>query len=123
MGGHISHQSGRDVDIRLPVREGVPRSKPATGKRVDWDATLALIHAFARAQAVELILLDYGAQQRLYRRAKAAGMGKEQLAELFQYPRGSKANSGIVRHSPGHEGHIHVRFSCGPVELEPECGN
>jgi murein endopeptidase len=123
MGGHISHQSGRDVDIRLPVREGVPRSKPATGKRVDWDATLALLLAFARAQAVELILLDYGAQQRLYRRAKAAGMGKEQLAELFQYPRGSKANSGIVRHSPGHEGHIHVRFSCGPVELEPECGN
>jgi murein endopeptidase len=122
IGDHISHQSGRDVDIRLPVREGVRRSEPATGKRVNWDATLALVLAFARSGAVDKILLDYGAQKRLYRKAKATGMSEEQLAELLQYPRGSKANSGIVRHSSGHEGHIHVRFSCGPLELEPACG-
>jgi hypothetical protein len=122
IGHHISHQSGRDVDIRLPVREGVPRSQPATGKRVNWDATLALVLAFARSGAVDVILLDYGAQKRLYRKAKAAGMSEEQLAELLQYPRGYKANSGLVRHSTGHEGHIHVRFSCGPIELEPACG-
>lgn len=122
IGNHISHQSGRDVDIRLPMRDGIPRSKPATGKRVNWDATLALVLAFARSGAVDVILLDYGAQKRLYRKAKAAGMSEEQLAELLQYPRGYKANRGIVRHSAGHEGHIHVRFSCGPIELEPACG-
>jgi murein endopeptidase len=123
IGDHISHQSGRDVDIRLPVREGVPRSQPATGKRVNWDATLALVLGFARSGAVDRILLDYRAQGRLYRKAKAAGMNEEQLAELFQYPRGSRASGGIVRHSTGHEGHIHVRFSCGPIELEPGCGD
>ena len=121
VGGHISHQSGRDVDIRLPVREGLPHTRPVTARRVDWQATWALIEALADTGAITIILLDYGAQRRLDRAAKAAGAGTKRRAELIQFPRGSKASRGLVRHSKGHEGHIHVRFTCGPHE--PECGD
>ena len=65
--------------------------------------------------------LPYGAQRRLYKAAKHAGASEEELDMLLQYPRGSAANLGLVRHAPGHEGHIHVRYPCGPAE--PECAD
>jgi murein endopeptidase len=121
IGSHISHRSGRDIDIRLPLRAGLPLSQEPTGKYVDWDATWTLILDFARSGAVQSIFLDYGVQRRLYRRAKAAGVSEAALDELLQYPRGSRSNFGMVRHSPGHGGHIHVRYACGPYE--PACGD
>jgi murein endopeptidase len=121
IGSHISHRSGRDIDIRLPLRAGLPLSQEPTGKHVDWDATWTLILELAHSGAVQLILLDYGVQRRLYRRAKAAGVSEARLAEILQYPRGSRSNLGMVRHSPGHDGHIHVRYACGPYE--PACGD
>lgn len=121
IGSHISHRTGRDVDIRLPMHPGLPRTATPTGRNVDWDATWELLLAFARSGAVQLILLDYGVQRRMYRRAKAAGVSDRLLEELFQYPRGSRSNFGMVRHSPGHDGHIHVRYGCGPYE--PACGD
>lgn len=121
IGHHISHQSGRDIDIRLPTRPHVSANEPVTSKSVDWDAAWALVLAFAHSGAVEVIFLDYGAQRRLYRRARASGASQRLLDEVFQYPRGRAASSGIVRHSDGHEGHIHVRYACGP--FEPACGN
>lgn len=121
IGSHISHRSGRDIDIRLPIRPGLPLSQEPTARHVDWDATWTLILEFAHSGAVQLIFLDYGVQRRLYRRAKAAGVSEALLAEILQYPRGSRSNAGMVRHSPGHDGHIHVRYACGPYE--PACGD
>lgn len=114
--GHKSHQSGRDLDIRLPRRAAVPRYKPLTFRRVDWMATWQLIHALVQ-QDVTAIFLDYGAQRQLYRHAKAGGVDPELLERLLQYPKGRSAG-GIVRHSPGHEQHLHVRVGCGPYETE-----
>jgi murein endopeptidase len=71
--------------------------------------------------AVETIFLDYRVQRKLYRIAKASGASRQLLDQVFQYPRGSRSNFGIVRHSGGHEGHIHVRFACGA--FEPNCGD
>ena len=121
MGGHVSHQSGRDVDIRLPVRRGVRRSEPARGRRVEWRAAWALARALVDTGGVKIILLSYSAQRRLYRQARAEGADELLLADLLQYPRPIGSNNGIIRHSPGHEGHFHVRFSCSPHE--PECGD
>lgn len=109
--GHISHQTGRDLDIRLPNQ----------GRRVDWRATLELIRAFARTGAVDRILLDYRAQGRLRRLARREGASEAELDAMFQWPRGSRASGSLVRHSKGHDDHIHVRFTCGPAE--PECGD
>jgi transposase-like protein len=120
IGGHNSHQTGRDLDIRLPLRVEVPPGLEPIPRRIDWQTTWALVSVFAEAASVEVIFLDYGSQRRLYKAAQALGVSDETLAATLQYPRGSKANRGRVRHSPGHEGHIHVRFACGPAE--PECG-
>ncbi|KIG16342.1 Membrane-bound lytic murein transglycosylase D precursor [Enhygromyxa salina] len=121
IGPHVSHQAGRDIDIRLPVRAGFPASQPATHKHLDWDATWKLILAFARSGAVQVIFLDYAVQRELVHRARRNGVSEPQLRELFQFPAGRHANRGLVRHSPGHEGHIHVRYACGP--FEPTCGD
>ncbi|MCX4244987.1 penicillin-insensitive murein endopeptidase [Paraliomyxa miuraensis] len=118
IGEHKSHQSGRDVDLRLPRRPEVPAWQEPRGSRVQWDAVWQLVLAFSQVDAM-VIFLDYKAQRRLYRAAKAAGASEAQLGALIQYPRGSKAARGLVRHSSGHEQHLHVRFGCGPYE--PEC--
>ena len=119
IGGHISHQTGRDLDIRLPLRPEVPPALDPTPRRVDWAATWDLVRAFARTDAVQIIFLDFGSQRRLYRAAKAAGASEDELAQMLQYPSGSKVSRGLIRHAPGHEGHVHIRFSCGPAE--PTC--
>ncbi|PRQ08405.1 penicillin-insensitive murein endopeptidase [Enhygromyxa salina] len=121
IGPHISHQSGRDIDIRLPIRAGVRASQPVKPESVDWAAAWELIAAFARSGAVKVIFLDYAAQRELLGEARRLGVSETRLAELFQFPGGRHANRGLVRHSPGHEGHIHVRYACGP--FEPVCGD
>lgn len=121
IGGHLSHQTGRDLDIRLPLREDIPQSLSPTLRRVDWTTTWELVRAFATRAQVQVIFLDYDAQRRLHRAALAAGASETELDEMLQYPRGSKASLGLIRHSPGHDGHIHVRFPCGPAE--PECAD
>jgi murein endopeptidase len=121
VGGHLSHQTGRDLDIRLPLRAEIPQGLSPTPRRVAWDVTWELVQAFASGPSVQVIFLDYGSQRRLYKAAKAAGASEQTLDAMLQYPRGSKASLGLIRHSPGHEGHIHVRFGCGPAEVE--CGD
>ncbi|KIG14160.1 Membrane-bound lytic murein transglycosylase D precursor [Enhygromyxa salina] len=121
IGSHLSHQTGRDLDIRLPLRAEVPQALNPTPRRVAWSVTWELVHAFAQTKSVQVIFLDYDSQRRLYKAAKATGASEQQLDAMLQFPRGSGASLGLIRHSPGHEGHIHVRFSCGPAE--PECGS
>ena len=121
VGGHNSHQNGRDLDIRLPLRPELPQGLSPTLRRVDWLATWELARAFAATGIVQVVFLDYQAQRRLYRAAQAAGASEGELADMLQYPRGSKASRGLIRHAPGHDGHLHLRFPCGPAE--PECGD
>lgn len=121
IGGHLSHQTGRDLDIRLPLREDIPQSLSPTLRRIDWTTTWELVRAFATTAEIQVIFLDYAAQRRLYRAAQAIGASEAELDAMLQYPRGSKASLGVIRHSPGHDGHIHVRFACGPAE--PECAD
>lgn len=116
--GHLSHQSGRDVDIRLPLKADVPRSFAVKPSRVDWAALWRMLEIFADSGQVQIVFLDYEQQQALYKAATAMGISDERRREILQWPRGSKAFRGLVRHSPGHDKHIHVRFACGPHETE-----
>lgn len=119
LGHHKSHQSGRDLDVTVPLREGIPTSLKPTRRRTDWLATYHLLQAFVSTGATTVIFLDYSAQKRVYRAAKKAGVPQRELEALLQYPRGRSASRGIVRDEPGHDRHFHVRFECGPYE--PEC--
>lgn len=116
LGQHKSHQTGRDLDIRLPRRVGVPGYLELTAKRVDWRATWDLVKALAQTDVV-VVFLDYKRQKQLHKAAVASGATPEELA-LIQYPRGSYSGVGLVRHYSGHDQHMHARFGCGPCETE-----
>jgi LysM repeat protein len=113
---HSSHQTGRDVDIRLPVRGGVDHSLAQNSAEVDWDATWGLVEALIETNQVQYIFLEASRQKRLYAAAKRAGVKRSSLKKWIQYPNKAKTNNGIVRHAKGHTSHIHVRFNCGPTE-------
>jgi murein endopeptidase len=108
---HRSHQSGRDVDIRLPKKKGADLRSDDPDD-IDWVASWKMIKAFIDTGQSEYIFLDYSRQRRLLNAAKAAGASAEELEKSIQYPRGRHANLGIVRHNEGHLIHIHVRIAC-----------
>lgn len=108
IGGHLSHQSGRDIDIKLLRRPDVAAWREIRGSRVHWPAVWELVRELV-AVDVQVIFLDARARRRLFRAAAASGATPEEISHARR----------IVRHSPGHEHHLHVRFGCGP--FEPEC--
>lgn len=123
-GPHLSHQSGRDVDLWLPVVGGLYRAAPACRRcgtpwcrpapdEVDWQATWALIEALAATGAVQQIFLDRRLHPRLRAAARDAGRDEDSLARAVQRRPGAPA---LVTHGAGHTRHIHVRFRCGPDE-------
>ncbi|MEM6990552.1 MAG: hypothetical protein AAF721_08650, partial [Myxococcota bacterium] len=63
---------------------------------------------------VEYIFMSTSRQRMLHRAAKDAGATNGELKKLIQYPSKAKTNKGLVRHSKGHDSHIHVRFKCAP---------
>ena len=117
---HKSHQSGRDVDIGLYYRkvpDGYPQSFIKAGRHsLDFRATWTLVETLAETEpsssGVEIMFLDYDLQKMLYKWAHDHGVSRAKLRRIFQYPRGQSSLSGVVRHEPGHDTHVHVRFKC-----------
>jgi murein endopeptidase len=116
---HRSHQSGRDIDIRLPKKAGAS-AKSSDPADIDWRASWGLVKAFLDTNEIEYIFLDWNRQKRLYNAAKAAGASQELLDKAIQYPRPRKTNNGLVRHADGHVVHIHVRIQCAPASSRCE---
>ena len=126
-GDHASHQTGRDVDIWLPVLGGCYRATPGCGhcrtpwcrplaSEIDWAATWDLITALRATGAVQNIFLDRSLHPELRAAAKAAGLSAPEVAATIRSEPGAVAP---VSHSAKHTQHIHVRFRCGPNE--PGC--
>jgi murein endopeptidase len=63
---------------------------------------------------VEYVFMDYALQQAMVRRLERSGVSRDKLRDWFQYPRGPEAAWGFIRHEPGHDDHLHVRFRCAP---------
>ena len=116
---HRSHQSGRDVDIRLPVLPWFETTIDPRPEEIDWRAVWALIDSFLATGQVEMIFLDHRLQRPLYYAALSMGASVEELDEIISWPRRDKKGKKLIRHSSGHEGHIHIRIKCG--EDEPTC--
>ncbi len=117
---HHSHRSGRDVDIRLPLRKGLPPGTvPDSMSQVDWKATWSLVRALLITKMIKYIFLERNRQRELRNVAEAAGASAEALEKIFQYP--GRDRRSIIRHARGHINHMHVRFNCG--ENEPECSD
>ena len=113
---HKSHQSGRDADIGFYFKKR-PKGYPRTfirgnAKNLDVRATWLMLKLFADSRDVEKMFLNYEIQEIFYKYAKKRGMSKRKLKKYFQYPNGKGASHGIMRHDPGHDSHVHVRFRC-----------
>lgn len=110
---HLSHQSGRDVDITYP-RHDKPRDylKFHYIKRANLDAhrTLWLVQKMAASGYVEKIFMDYWVQRKVYQEAQQQGAPQEWLDAVFQYPRWG--GDALIERAKGHDDHMHVRYFC-----------
>lgn len=111
---HQSHQSGRDVDIRLPLLPGLESQPNPHPDEIDWAASWELVRAFIDTGEVQFIFLERRLQRRLYEAARWEGVSHDELAALIDLVDGRR--TAPIRHAPGHDGHIHVRIKCGPEE-------
>lgn len=105
---HVSHQSGRDVDLgfyhTVPVQEFIS----ASPSNLDIPRTWALIEALMEDHKVEYIFIDSYVQSLLYRYVKYELQAPQAyLEQVFAYGGGRRA---LIRHAPGHRNHIHARF-------------
>lgn len=110
---HVSHRTGHDVDIGYVLKgeqAHVPRFITAHRGNLDRAGTWALLRAFLDTDQVQYIFMDYPLQRLLYRYAVSQGVSESELEKLFQYPRRSGKPGAIIRHSRGHDDHIHIRF-------------
>ena len=118
-GPHRSHQSGRDVDLWLPVRGGRYRRgcvrcgtdlcRPSP-REVDWAATWQLVQALTARGAAQDIFLDWSLQPALRAAAAHQGAPAAQLERQVQHP--VRGRAALVKHAAGHIHHLHVRFRC-----------
>ena len=104
---HISHQSGRDVDISFYYADKARWYARASEKNLDYTRTWAFIRALITETDVEMILIDHSVQAWLKRYALGQGEDPDWIEGLF---RGSGERRAIIRHAPGHDTHIHIRF-------------
>jgi LysM repeat protein len=105
---HISHQSGRDVDIAYYYREGARWYARGTAKNLDLPRNWAFVRALITETDVDLILIDQSIQVLLERYALEQGEDSAWLSGIFRGVPGRLRP--IIRHAPGHATHIHVRF-------------
>ena len=112
---HKSHQSGRDMDIRMPLTAAAEGKRHVTANDIDWKATWQLMQAFIANGQVEYIFLDYSLQRRIYKIAREQGVSKEQLEKWLQWPV-RKPKHQVIRHVEGHKVHFHVRVRCADHE-------
>lgn len=113
---HKSHQSGRDVDIRLPLLPTAETWGKPNQDEIDWHATWGLVRALMDTGEVHAIYLETKLQRRLYEAARQLGTSHEELAPVIQWPEYVPGVVATVRHQKGHDAHIHVRFTCGVQE-------
>jgi murein endopeptidase len=109
---HVSHQSGRDVDISYP-RSGAPpnyrRFHPITTRTLKVKESLWLLKSFVEGGQVEYIFVDRRFQRLLREEARRQGAPENWLNAVFQY---GGTPGAIIRHAKGHRDHFHVRFRC-----------
>ncbi len=118
-GPHKSHQSGRDVDLWLPVLGGKYRrgcEHCGTGmcrpepSEVDWHTTWQLVQALASRDSAQDIFLAWELQPALRDAAIQLGAPEAELARQIQHP--ARGRASLVKNADGHTHHLHVRFRC-----------
>lgn len=106
---HVSHQSGRDVDVGYYYTDpGTEWYEYATADNLDLDRTWAFVRAMITDTDVEWIFIDRRIQKLLWDHALSLGEDPTWLDDLFGAESSTKRP--IFLHQSGHATHIHVRF-------------
>lgn len=112
---HVSHQSGRDVDIAYFYNDGAGWYARGSAKNLDLPRTWAFVRALIAETDIDLILIDHSIQVLLEEYAKQHGEDQSWLSGIFRGVPGKLRP--LIRHAPGHATHIHIRFF-NPVAQE-----
>jgi penicillin-insensitive murein endopeptidase len=104
---HLSHQSGKDVDVSYFYTKDPEWYLRATAQNLDRPRTWSFIRALIGGTDVQLIFIDRRVQRLLRSYAEAIGEDPGWLESVFD---GIPGEPAIIRHEPGHETHLHVRF-------------
>ncbi len=105
---HVSHQSGRDVDIAYFYNDGAGWYARGTAKNLDLPRSWAFVRALIAETDVDLLLIDHSIQVLLEDYARDHGEDPSWLNGIFRGVPGKLRP--IIRHAPGHATHIHIRF-------------
>ena len=104
---HISHQSGRDVDISYFYTGTGAWYARAHAGNLDRARTWAFVRALLADTDVEMILIDHSIQALLREHALAQGEDRAWVESLFVGRAGERP---VILHAPGHATHLHIRF-------------
>lgn len=117
---HVSHRSGRDVDIGYVMKSNPDENerfwRMATGKNIDAPRTWAMISALIATGKVQQIFISAKLQPIIAREA-AKTLAPEDVALVFSAMNPDPSVHTIVKHETGHRDHMHVRFVCEPGNL------
>jgi murein endopeptidase len=105
---HVSHQSGRDVDLGYYLTDGHRWYANASGSKLDRPRTWHLVRTLLADSDVDLILVDRQIQRALKAYALEIGEDPAWLDQIFQV--GGKSKRPVLFHVEGHATHLHVRF-------------
>jgi LysM repeat protein len=111
---HVSHQSGRDVDIGYFYVKNERWYRRGTAQNLDLAKNWAFVRALVTETDVELILIDHSIQALLRDHALSGGEDPRWVKSLFS---GDGNDRPLIRHARGHATHLHVRFF-NPVAQE-----
>ncbi len=101
---HVTHQSGRDVDIGLFYPGPEPYRVKEREKVMDVAMNWAFVKAVVMHGDVQGILLDWRVQNVLYAYALKQGEDRDWLDSLFKAPRA------LFHHARRHRDHFHIRY-------------
>jgi murein endopeptidase len=112
---HVSHRSGRDVDIGYVMKVNPSENerfwRTADAKNVDAPRTWAFLQALIATGEVQQIFISAKLQPILAREA-AKTLSRDEVALIFSAMNPDPNVHTIVKHESGHRDHMHVRFEC-----------
>jgi murein endopeptidase len=113
---HVSHRSGRDVDIGYVMKPSPPLDdehywRRATERTIDAAKTWTLIKELVATGEVQRIFIS-AKLQRVIAKEAAKELPPEEIDLLFDAVNPDPRVLTLVAHEHGHMDHMHVRFKC-----------
>jgi murein endopeptidase len=115
---HVSHRSGRDVDVGYILHEdqrGQRYWQSADDENLDVRKTWFLLKALVQTDRVASIFVSAKLQRLLVKEARKE-LSAEELAYYFRRANPDPNAHSVIQHWRGHRDHMHVRFKCAGNE-------